>query len=94
VSSGFSQKILQNRIIQHRFRKQPLQLQILIFKLSQSARIRDFKPTKFGLQLLEGRRAQAVFATDIRRRHPSLLLLQKFRQTLRQNEGIFGGQVS
>jgi len=75
VSSGFSQKILQNRIIQHRFRKQTLQLQVLIFKLSQPARIRYFKPTKLGLQLVEGRRAKAVFATDIRRRQPCLLLL-------------------
>lgn len=73
MSSGLYQKILQNRFIQHRFRVQRPQLQFLIFALSQPAHIRDFKPTKLGLQLVEGRRAQAIFATYIRRRQPCLM---------------------
>jgi len=96
ASSGFSRQVLQDRIVQHALRQQPLG-------------VGHLQPTLLRLQLLECRRAEPVLAANLRSRQASLLLLDHpddlllgktalphssplLGQTLHQIEGASGGR--
>jgi hypothetical protein len=73
VSSVLSQQILQNDIVEHRVSQQTLQLGVLILQRLKAMGVRNVHATIFCFELLKRRRAQAMSATHLCRRHPSFL---------------------
>lgn len=72
----FCDQILQHGIVEHRFGQQLLQPRVLLFERPQSSGLGYLQTAKLRLTLEECRRADPVTAADLRRRHPSFLLLQ------------------
>lgn len=75
ASSDFSQKVHQDRIIQHALGQQPLELAVLILELAQLPGIGHFQAAVLRLQLVERCRAEAVLAANLHRRQACFLLL-------------------
>ncbi|MFT4783124.1 MAG: hypothetical protein ACI9IV_000856 [Paracoccaceae bacterium] len=76
VSSVLSRQIPQNNIVEHGVRQKALQFGVFIFQRLKAMGIRNIHATIFGFELVERRRAQAMPATHLCRRHPSFLLFE------------------
>jgi hypothetical protein len=68
--------VLQNRIVEHRFGQELLQLGVLDLKSLQTLGIGYVHAAKLRLVIVEAGRADAVLAANLRRRHARLVLLQ------------------
>jgi hypothetical protein len=75
VSSGFSQQVFQNHIVEHGIRQQALQLGVLVLELLQPLCVGQVHPAILGLQLAERRRAQPVLPAKLGGWQACLLLL-------------------
>src|SRR5262245_30946002 len=76
ASPFFCQQILQRRIVEHGVRQELFQPGILALKPLQPPGLRDLKPAVLGLPVVEARLADPVFAAQIGRLNPGLVLLQ------------------
>src|SRR6185312_1396698 len=76
ASEVFSKHLFQRRHIERRFRQQLLQLPVLLLESLQLAGVRHLHPAILRTPVIKRRIADPMLAANIRRRHPSLMLLQ------------------
>ena len=88
VSSGLSQQILQDNIVQHHICNQAFELAVLILKLLQALGVGQIHPTILGLQFVKRRRAEPVSAAQFSSRQSRLLLFDR-PDNLRLGETAF-----
>jgi hypothetical protein len=62
--------------VQTQFRNQKLQTPVLVFHRLQPLRLAHVPAAKLRLPAIERRRADPVLSAQVRRLHPSLMLLQ------------------
>jgi hypothetical protein len=72
----FCADILQNRVVEHLLGQQLLQPRVLLLERLQPAGIGNVHAAVLRLELVEGRRGDAVFAADVSGLRARLLLLQ------------------
>src|SRR5262249_22378679 len=72
----FCQKLLQRSVVQHRLGQQLLQLAVLVFQHPQPFGLRHIHAAVFALPVVQGGFRDAVFARQVSRLCPSLVLAQ------------------